>query len=211
MIATEGRPISSPEFTAPNELDSDVRAHLNEQAAEFNERGMLIVRDAIPPETVERVRAAADRIVDEAETPGRWIGKAHSVNKRVEYRGLFNLDERFMDLLAPPTVFPLVVRILGANLHMMSSQLLYAHPGQDPAEGNGQWHRDLIGSSEDLGYDSTPRMAIRVGYYLTDVSAPGSGVTLFVPGSHRLREPIPLEPDTGDPASYERLDVRPGD
>jgi ectoine hydroxylase-related dioxygenase (phytanoyl-CoA dioxygenase family) len=191
--------------------DRNWKARLDEQAAEFDERGMLIIRNAVPPETIERVTAAADRIVEEAGPAGRWQGKAISVNKRVEYRGLYNLDERFMDLLTPPAVFPLIVRILGANLHMMSSQLLYAHGSQDPAEGNGMWHRDLIGSSEDLGYDNTPRMAIRVGYYLSDVSLPGSGITLFVPGSHELKERIPLNPETGNPASFERPDVRPGD
>jgi ectoine hydroxylase-related dioxygenase (phytanoyl-CoA dioxygenase family) len=198
-------------FTAPTVLDAGSRALLDEQAAEFDERGMLIIRNAVAPETVERVTAAADRIVEEAGPAGRWIGKAHSVHKRVEYRGLYNLDERFMDLLRPATVFPLIVRILGANLHMMSSQLLYAHPHQDPADGNGQWHRDLIGSSEDLGYDNTPRIAIRVGYYLSDVSVPGSGITLFVPGSHKLKEKVPLDPETGDPAHFERPDIRPGD
>jgi ectoine hydroxylase-related dioxygenase (phytanoyl-CoA dioxygenase family) len=200
-----------PSFPAPPVVDPDVRARLDAQAAEFEERGMLVVRDAVPLETVEQVTAAADRIVEAAGRAGRWIGKPHSVDKRVEYRGLFNLDERFMDLLAPAAVFPLVVRLLGSNLHMMSSQLLYAHPRQDPVDGNGQWHRDLIGSSEDLGYDNTPRMAIRVGYYLSDVSRPGSGVTLFAPGSHKLRRRLPLDPGTGDPESFERPDVRPGD
>ncbi len=201
---------TTPAFTTP-ELDPEIWARLDAQAAECDKHGMLIIRDAVPPETVERVRAAADGIVEEARPAGRWVGKAHSVNKRVEYRGLFNLDERFMDLLVPPTVFPLIVRILGANLHMMSSQLLYAHPDQDPAAGNGEWHRDLIGSSEDLGYDNTPRMAIRVGYYLSDVSLPGSGITLFVPGSHELKQRMPLDPDTGNPAHFERPDIRPGD
>jgi ectoine hydroxylase-related dioxygenase (phytanoyl-CoA dioxygenase family) len=202
--------VATPTFAAPS-IDTHNRARIDDQAAEFEARGMLIVRDAISPETVERVRAAADRIVAEAGPSGRWIGKAISVNKRVEYRGLFNLDERFMDLLAPAKIFPLVVRILGANLHMMSSQLLYAHGRQDPADGNGLWHRDLIGSSEDLGYDKTPRMAIRVGYYLSDVSEPGSGITLFVPGTHTLKEKVPLDPATRNPASFERPDVRPGD
>jgi ectoine hydroxylase-related dioxygenase (phytanoyl-CoA dioxygenase family) len=129
----------------------------------------------------------------------------------VEYRGLFNLDDAFMEVLAPPTLFPLVVRILGPNIHMMSSQLVYQHPNQPAQDDNGGWHRDLIGSSEDLGYDATPRMALRVGYYLTDVSEPGSGVTLFVPGSHRLRAMLALKAGSRDPETFVRPRVRPGD
>lgn len=183
----------------------------DEQVARFEEDGYLIIENAVPYETIERVRAAADRIVDEGEPAGRWIGKPETAPRRVEYRGLFRLDDAFMELLAPPTVFPLAVRILGPNIHMMSSQLVYQHPGQPPQADNGGWHRDLIGSSEDLGYDATPRMALRVGYYLTDVDEPGSGVTLFVPGSHRLREMLPLGPGSRDPESFIRPRVRPGD
>jgi ectoine hydroxylase-related dioxygenase (phytanoyl-CoA dioxygenase family) len=183
----------------------------DEQAARFERDGYLIVEDAVPPGTIERVAAAADRIVSEGAPPGRWIGKPETVPKRVEYRGVFNLDEAFMELLAPPTLFPLIVRLLSPNLHMMSSQLVYQHPNQPPQDGNGGWHRDLIGSSEDLGYDATPRMALRVGYYLSDVSEPGSGVTLFVPGSHLLREMLPLKDGSRDPESFVRPNVRPGD
>jgi Phytanoyl-CoA dioxygenase (PhyH) len=183
----------------------------DEQVARFDEDGYLIIENAVPLETIERVRAAADRIVDEGAPPGRWYGKPETVPRRVEYRGLFQLDDAFMELLAPPTVFPLAVRILGPNIHMMSSQLVYQHPGQPPQADNGGWHRDLIGSSEDLGYDATPRMALRVGYYLTDVSALGSGVTLFVPGSHELREMLPLKPGSRDPETFTRPRIRPGD
>jgi ectoine hydroxylase-related dioxygenase (phytanoyl-CoA dioxygenase family) len=181
------------------------------QRAKFEEDGMLVIEDAISRETVDRIREATDRIVAEGGPRGRWIGKPVSAKRRVEYRGLFNLDEAFLDLLAPPRVLPSIVALLSPNVHMMSSQLIYAHPDQDARPYHGGWHRDVIGSSEDLGYDKTPRLAIRVGYYLSDVSEPGSGITLFVPGSHRLRRPIPLPRGGRDPERYVRLDVKPGD
>jgi ectoine hydroxylase-related dioxygenase (phytanoyl-CoA dioxygenase family) len=184
---------------------------LDAQRAKFEEDGMLVIENAIPRETIDRVREATDRIVREGGPRGRWIGKPVSAKRRVEYRGLFNLDEAFLDLLAPSKVFAPIVALLSPNIHMMSSQLLYAHPGQEARPYHGGWHRDVIGSSEDLGYDHTPRLAIRVGYYLTDVSEPGSGITLFVPGSHRLRRPIPLPRGGRDPERYVRLDIKPGD
>jgi ectoine hydroxylase-related dioxygenase (phytanoyl-CoA dioxygenase family) len=196
--------------TAPTQIPVD-HDLLNEQAARFERDGMLIIEDAVPVETIDRVRAATDRIVAEAEQPGRWIGKAVSATRRVEYRGLFNLDEAFLDLLAPQNVFPLMVRLLSPNIHMMSSQLLYAHPHQEPRPYHGGWHRDVIGTSEDLGYDKTPRVAIRVGYYLSDVSEPGSGITLFAPGSHQLKEPIALPRGGRDPDTWLRPKIKPGD
>jgi ectoine hydroxylase-related dioxygenase (phytanoyl-CoA dioxygenase family) len=198
----------TPVIAAQDTVDHDL---LGEQSARFERDGMLVIEDAVSVETIDRMRAATDRIVAEARQPGRWIGKPVSVKRRVEYRGLFNLDDAFLELLAPPTVFPLVVRLLSPNIHMMSSQLLYAHPNQEPRPYHGGWHRDVIGTSEDLGYDKTPRVAIRVGYYLSDVSEPGSGITLFAPGTHRLKEPIPLPRGGRDPESWVRPKIKPGD
>jgi ectoine hydroxylase-related dioxygenase (phytanoyl-CoA dioxygenase family) len=194
-----------------HDVDAAQAAVLDAQAEQFDQDGMLIIRRAVAPETIERVRAATDRIVAEGGPAGRWIGKAVSARRRIEYRGLFNLDDAFLDLLAPPTVFPLIVRILGPNIHMMSSQTLYTHPNQEPRPHHGGWHRDVIGSSEDLGYDKTPRLAIRVGYYLTDISQPGSGSTLFAPGTHRLTAPISLPRGDRDPESWVRPEIEPGD
>ena len=192
--------------TEPADLES-----IEELRSRFEEDGYVVIENAVPLETIERVTAAADRIVADGAPPGRWYGKPESQPRLIEYRGITNLDEAFLGLLTPPKVFSLVVRILGTNIHLMSSQLIYLHPNQDPGARAGAWHRDLIGSSEDLGYDATPRMAIRAGYYLTDVNEPGSGMTLFAPGSHKLREPIPLHADTAAPETVHRPRVRPGD
>lgn len=184
---------------------------LDAQAAVFERDGMIVIKEAVSRETIDRIRAAADRIVKEGKNAGRWIGKAVSAERRIEYRGLFALDDTFLDILAPPKVFPLIVRILGPNIHVLSSQTLYLHPNQEARPYHGGWHRDVIGSSEDLGYDKTPCLAIRVGYYLTDISAPGSGSTLFAPGTHRLLEPIALPRGGRDPENWLRPEVEPGD
>ncbi len=184
----------------------------DELVSRFNRDGFLIVKGAVGTDVVDRVRRAADRIVEEGAEPGRWWGKPETAPRRVEYRGLFNLDEAFMDLLAPAAVFPLIVRILGANLHMMSSQLIYQKPHQPATEAvRGGWHRDVIGTSEDLGYDATPRMALRVGYYLSDITEPGTGATLFAPGSHLLTEPIAVSGEAHNPSEVVRPVVEPGD
>lgn len=198
-----------PAFTA--EFDPAVVA--DELVDRFNRDGYIVIKDAIPPDVIDRVGAAADRIVAEGGVAGRWWGKPETAPRRIEYRGIINLDEAFMELLAPPKVFPLVVKIMGANLHLMSSNLIYQRPNQPPpVEGTrGGWHRDIVGPSIDIGYAATPRMAVRAGYYLSDIGEPGSGTTLFAPGSHLLREPIPIEPGEQHPEGYIRPDAEPGD
>ncbi len=56
----------------------------DEQAARFEEDGYLVVEGAVSLDTVERVRAAADRIIAEGAPPGRWFGKPETAPKRVE-------------------------------------------------------------------------------------------------------------------------------
>ena len=70
---------------APDEqLQADV---LEAQRARFEEDGMLVIKNAVPTDTIDRIREATDRIVAEGRQPGRWIGKAVSAKRRVEYRG----------------------------------------------------------------------------------------------------------------------------
>lgn len=206
--ATEVSVSDPPEFAAVYEPLPE----LDELVKRFDEDGYVVIENAISPEVVEKVRDAGDRLVEGDSPVGRWWGKPQTAPRRVEYRGFFNLDDDFMELLAPPKVFPFVVRVLGANLHMMSSNLVYQRPNQEPVpDGRGGWHRDLVGSTTDLGNDSIPRMAIRAGYYLTDVSEPGSGITLFAPGSHKLRENLPIPPGDEHPENYVRPALKPGD
>ncbi|MCX5418004.1 phytanoyl-CoA dioxygenase family protein [Streptomyces sp. NBC_00059] len=48
--------------------------------------------------------------------------------------------------------------------------------------------RELV--TADLGFPHTPRMAIKAAHYLTPVT-PDCGLTMFLPGSHRLAdEPV---------------------
>src|SRR3954453_11409483 len=97
---------------------------LEQQRATFEEDGVLVIEDAVSPGAIERIREAADRIVAQGGRQGRWIGKPVSARRRTEYRGLFNLDEAFLELLAAPKVLPLIVSLLSPNIHLTSSQLV---------------------------------------------------------------------------------------
>jgi hypothetical protein len=54
-------------------------------------------------------------------------------------------------------------------------------------------------------------VSVKAAYYLTDVSSSEAGMTLFAPGSHRLREPLKIPPGEIDPPDAVCPDVRPGD
>ena len=92
----------SPRFTTGYQQG----AASQELVSRFNADGYIVIENALGAETIDRVRAAADTIVAEGGEPGRWWGKPETAPRRVEYRGIFNLDEAFMELLAPPHGVP---------------------------------------------------------------------------------------------------------
>jgi ectoine hydroxylase-related dioxygenase (phytanoyl-CoA dioxygenase family) len=68
----------------------------------------------------------------------------------------------------------------------------------------------MYGVADDLGHQNVPRMAIKCAYYLTDLS-PDCGITMFLPGSHRLTEPPAIPDDAVDPPAAITPDIGPCD
>jgi len=128
------------------------------------------------------------------------------------YRDCVLLDEVFLELLTPPAVFPVIVGILGANIQLLGSQLIYTdsmRPVRTPERTH--WHRDRMVAVEDLGGAAVPRLSVKAAYYLTDVKSPDSGMTLFAPGSHRLEEPLSIPSGAIDPPDAARPVLQLGD
>lgn len=179
-----------------------------EQRASFREKGYLVVRNALDPDIVERARAACDRIADEGGPRGRYLDPRFE--DKLEYRDVVSLDPVFRQIMVNPRVFPLVVRLLGPNVHLMSSHFIYKLSRPEEVSKNGPWHRDVLGVMHDLGPSGVPLISVRAGYYLTPVDAMASGITLFAPGSHLLQEPLVADPND-QPSVVDRPQVEPGD
>ena len=178
------------------------------QLTEFASEGFLVVRDALPAELVERLVHAGDRLMDSNVAPGREDRPEYAIRT---CREPMQLDETFLELLAPPTVLPLIVRILGTNIFVVGSELMYTDsPGPVRTPQRTLWHRDRMTAANDLGA-ALPRMSVKAAYYLTDARAPDAGMTLFAPRSHRLTDPLRIAPGEIDPPVVVRPEVRAGD
>jgi ectoine hydroxylase-related dioxygenase (phytanoyl-CoA dioxygenase family) len=176
------------------------------QRQKFDKDGFLVVRHALDQEMVGRLREAGDR-------------SAHSflrkppVFDRTEYNHLDMrpglLEEPAMiDLVASSPVVPLIVQLLGPNIHLHSTSLTYKRP-ENP---NGQtfrrgWHRD-IRMPEDLGNCGLPLVGIKVSYSLTDFHRPASGLTLMARGTHLRETPLVIPKDAADPEGIEVCDLK---
>ena len=181
-----------------------------EQIRQFDEQGYLIIRNALDQETVDTLIDASDRL----------IASDYQINRQRKpdgltdgFRNCVTLDDAFIPLMTHPTILPLVVHLLGANLQLMTSHLIYKHPDEHTEENKRKrgWHRDYMQAMVDLGHYSIPRIELKCGYYFTDLSQPNSGSTWVVPRSNQLKEPITIPEGEVDPEGALEPLLNPGD
>ncbi len=180
-----------------------------EQRDHFREHGYLIIPDALEENLRKRVVAAGDRFMETA-------GPIHNfyANRYID----LTIDDALIDLTTNSRIVPLVVQLLSHNIHLMRGHIIYKYPqpaSDDPLypDGDGRsfrnWHRDLNNFSPDHPIRGT--VAIRVGYCLTDFPSPNAGVTMLVPGSHKLIEPMRFKKGALDPPGFIEPALRAGD
>lgn len=177
-----------------------------EQRQAFDRDGYLVIPDALTPDMVERLLAVVDRLYREGEA-------REGLNDRGfwQQRNCLSCDEVFLELLDCPATVPLVVQLLGHNIQLITSHLVVRPPNDGTAGANdlaNGWHRDGGTAPSDLGM-ALPRLFIKVGYCLTDLSQPGRGAIRLIPGSNNLTAP-PAGVDDGNPVNAFELQVKPG-
>jgi len=177
----------------------------------FDQKGYLIVRNALDDKEIARLIDAGDRL----------LGSDLRKNRQTVVGGLYDgfrnaivLDDAFLTLIDHPILLPTVVQLLGADLHVMTSHLIYKQP--DPADKPDAyrqpgWHRDYAMATHDLGNEAIPRMLVKCAYYLTDLSASQRGATMVAPGSHHLLGRPEIADGETDPEGAVEPSLQPGD
>jgi ectoine hydroxylase len=179
-----------------------------EQRVAFERDGFLIVPGALPPEMVERLLGAVDRLYENGQRE-----EGLSKTNHWHMRNCIVTDPVFLELLDWPATLPLVVDLLNWNIHLITSHLIVrapSPPGVDASWKAEGWHRDGGTSYREM-QEPHPRLFIKIAYWLTDLSEPGRGGIRFVPGSHRLVGPPARAGATPDPYGAIEVRARPGD
>ncbi len=182
-----------------------------EQVREFDEKGYLIVRNALDSGTISKLIEVSDRLI----ASDLEIGRQQRPDGLYDgFRNSVTLDDAYIPLLTHPRILPLVIHLLGSNLQLMTSHLIYKRPdAPDTAESHRYpgWHRDYAQAMMSLGDYSIPRIELKCAYYFTDLSEPNSGVTMVAPGSNQLTEPLEIPEGQADPANAVEPLLEPGD
>lgn len=178
------------------------------QRRTFEETGMLVIEEALPPDLTARLSKVVDRIWEE-ERKAERVGP----HEMLFYPNFIGRDEAFVELLDWPATFPLVWGILGWNIYLYHAHLGVTPPPAPGAEAPRKqlgWHQDSGRVNKDIETHPRPRLSLKIGYFLSDVSEIGRGNFYVIPGSHLKDEVDRPEDGVTDPEGAVPVCVRPG-
>jgi hypothetical protein len=176
------------------------------ESARFERDGYLMLRGALDAAHVDRFVCLSQR-EDASFRAEPDVGPDHVLN----LHGLVDRDDAFLELVDCATTFPKVFGILGWNIQLFHTQLIVTPPAPARASlGSYGWHQD--NNRMNLDFETPPpqpRVSVKVGYFLTDLTGSGMGNLCVVPGSHRLGRPaVPFD---GQPEGVLEVTARAGD
>jgi ectoine hydroxylase-related dioxygenase (phytanoyl-CoA dioxygenase family) len=176
----------------------------DEERQFFSSNGYLIVQNALDESTTRQLLAAVDRIDVRERTPDNR-------NKLLSVTNVIHEDPALVNLIDCPATFPKVWGILGWNISLYHSHIDVTPPADASALAwRVAWHQDSMRVNDEIESNPRPRLSLKIGFYLTDVSSPDRGNTLIVPASH-LENEIDCPADgVSNPAGSEPLYVKPG-
>lgn len=179
-------------------------AYTSSEREFFEANGYLVIPNAIDEPTRSQLIDIVDR-VDARERTDENRGRLLSVTDIVRE------DDALVDLIDWPTTFPKVWGVLGWNIYLYHSHLDVTPPDNaDSQQWSVAWHQDSMRVNDEIESTPRPRLSLKVGFYLTDVSKPDRGNTLIVPGSH-LQDSIDCPQDgRSNPDGAEPLCVTAG-
>jgi ectoine hydroxylase len=126
--------------------------------------------------------------------------------------GFAGRHQQFLHLLTEPTVLRLMRDTLGPNIHLYHSHLNVDPPLPANHRFEFDWHRDGGAMNDDIEVSAPPRLALKAGYFLTDIETAGHGALHVVPGSHHSKAPpadlthgcVPLTVQAGSVVLFDR-------
>ncbi len=176
------------------------------EAGSFADTGYAIIEEALTPEELAAVRAAAD------EAEARWREDLSLPGTRIpeflEIEGIMRYAPILADLAEHPRIFPLVREILGPDISIID-HAYYITPSGGALDGDA-WHTDVRTRVRGVWHAGSTMM-VRVMIALEDIGWDG-GATLILPGTHRQPDdtPIPCVASPEDMPGAVRITCRAG-
>jgi phytanoyl-CoA hydroxylase len=150
----------------------------SEPLLSYETQGFVHLPGVLEPAFLARLKAAFDRAT--AKHANQWLAAGDAATPSFNLPHILDQDDVFVDLVDLPTVFPLLVEILGYDIQLMIAQGRLFRPTQTFVP---PWHSDLdaVGGIDP---GQSPRFMAKIHFYPEDLT-PDQGCPAFIPGSHR--------------------------
>ena len=175
----------------------------------FESNGYLVIKEAIPADTVAELDAAVNEIYKREKQAGRLED-----NGKLNLRNCLVQHQAFLPLLDCPRSAPFAWQILNWNVQMITSHLIVLPSlGEKPpneVKNKIGIHRDGGTSAREM-QEPHPRIMLKIAYAISDQTDVSSGATVLVPGSNRMNGTPPTDPKTRGPRGAISMNVKAGD
>lgn len=191
------------------ERAENIEAMTPEQRAGFERDGYLHVPGVLDPEEIEHYTAVVDGLYERrleagALRPGDALHQLSAVDTCPE----------LAPLIDHPRVLGFVWSILDWNVHVYHSHIDVHPPITGERPFRFEWHQDGGRQNREIETDPRPRLSFKVAFWLSDVSQPGRGNFMLVPGSHttnRIDGPPRRDIEWPDPPGAIEVTANAGD
>ena len=169
-----------------------VESLTSEQRDQWSTDGYLHLHGVLAPDEVEFFSQELDRVrLLPGYEPGKaqlghyeWMDTSKSVDPDgfMDRRDLLNYGQHFLDLIDPPGLFDLLVDIMGPHIMLSMTQAIVrpstdTFPGYTHTDG-GEGLREIRVS------ETSPPLAMKAMYLLSDVAGEDASAFTVFPGSH---------------------------
>ncbi|GAA2108644.1 hypothetical protein GCM10009841_29310 [Microlunatus panaciterrae] len=169
----------------------------------FESQGFLQIENALRPDQVTMLTKITDGLHE------RHLAAGKPADTAMFWPNFLPEDRAFLDLVDYPPILPKVWGILGWNISIYHAHLIVTPPsGRQRSTATFGWHQDSGRVNFDLP-TPRPRLSIKVGYFLSDVSEEGRGNFWVVPGSH-VAENLDVPDGRGQPEGAVPVLAKPG-
>jgi len=169
-----------------------VESLTSEQRDQWSTDGYLHLHGVLAPDEVEFFSQELDRVrLLPGYEPGKaqlghyeWMDTSKSIDPDgfMDRRDLLNYGQHFLDLIDRPGLFDLLVDIMGPHIMLSMTQAIVrpstdTFPGYTHTDG-GEGLREIRVS------ETSPPLAMKAMYLLSDVAGEDAGAFTVFPGSH---------------------------
>lgn len=185
------------------------RQEIAELKLKFETQGFLHLKEVIPPDTLQRAQTAFDTAGQRYYNQWRQEVKAGTGESRFfDIPHILDQDPVFVDLVDLPTIFELLVDIVGQDIQLnhTHARLFYPGPTFTPP-----WHSDMM-SVLGVDHAHTSNFLVKIHYFIEDLR-PDQGCLAFIPGSHRYpaKHPTPVIADVDNSPAAVKVVPKAGD